>query len=324
MGLPTDTNIYGYNASKAASIVFTVLNFSLLIYHTYLSLWLPCRWSHSPLRYKHRYSICLFVATCFSTAGYAIRTASISSPSDVGLYASAQSYIVLSPIFVCASLYWQLKHLVLLLLPKEGGKQKLYGVSPLWFGRLFIASDITSFLTQGAGSGIASSGSWEGNVLTIGLNIILTGLALQLATFSLYLVFLGTLVVRARRTGGFAVHSSSGQGAKKVLIGVWIASVCVQVSPFYFFSSFPYIIEHGLTMYSDCRHVRSFAWSNLRWVSTAILFKMNGCSMSARAYRCSSPYRSLHGGILLSISNPNAILKAVREIQRRAKVLSCR
>lgn len=228
MGLPTEDNIYGYSASKPAAIVFTVLNSALLTYHGYLSLWLPCRWSKTRLIQRHRYTICLWVACCFSTAGYSIRQASISNSSDVALYATQSSYVVISPIFVCASLYWQLKYLVLLLLPRESGQQRLYGINPLWLGRIFISSDVTSFLTQGAGSGVASSGNWEGNTSEIGLNIILAGLALQLATFTFYMIFLGTMVFRARKFGGLSGPGS--RGVRKVLIGVWAAAVFGQVS----------------------------------------------------------------------------------------------
>jgi hypothetical protein len=110
---------------------------------------------------------------------------------------------------------------VLLLLPRK--EQRLYGLNPRWLGRIFITSDVTSFLTQGAGSGVASSAGWEGNTKDIGLNIILTGLALQLATFTFFIAFLATLVIRARKHGGLI------SGPHKVLIGVWIAAAFVQV-----------------------------------------------------------------------------------------------
>lgn len=220
MALPTEDNIYGYDASKAAAVVAAILNGILFIWHGYLSLWTP-----RTLRHKHRYTIPLFVAAFFATAGYAIRIASVSDPSSVPLYAQSSSWIVLSPIFVCAMLYWQMKYLVLLLLP-PGPQQRLFGVNPLWLGRIFITSDVLSFLTQGAGSGIAASGGWEGNTKDIGEGVMIGGLCLQLLTFTIYSVFMFRLVNR--------VHSSPQAtfipGVKLVLIGVTIAAVFVQVS----------------------------------------------------------------------------------------------
>lgn len=222
MGLPTEDNIYGYDASTPAAVVFAVLNSILLVYHGYLCLWLPCR--SRTLRYKHRYTIPLWVAAFFATAGYSLRIVSVSDPSSVSIYANSASWIVLSPIFVCATLYWQMKYLVLLLLP-PGPKQRLFGISPLWLGRLFITSDVLSFLTQGAGSGIAASGNWEGNEKDIGEGVMIGGLTLQLLTFTVYLVFMLRLMHR--------VHNSPEatfiHGVRPVLTGVFIAAALVQV-----------------------------------------------------------------------------------------------
>jgi hypothetical protein len=222
MALPTEDNIYGYNASLPAAILYSVLNSVLLFAHSYLSLWHPCR--NPSIRHKHRYTIPLFVASIFATAGYSIRCSSVQNSSSIGLYAASSSYVVLSPIFVCATLYWQLKYNILLLLP-PGPQQRIFGLNPLWLGRIFITSDVLSFLTQGAGSGIASSGNWEGSQKDIGEGVLIGGLTLQLLTFSTYLVFLFRMVHR--------VHTSPGlsfpYGMRQVLTGVFIASAFVQV-----------------------------------------------------------------------------------------------
>lgn len=220
MTLPTEDNIYGYDASKPAAIVAAVLNGILFVWHGYLCFWVP-----RTLRHKHRYTIPLFVATFFATAGYGVRIASVSDPSSVSLYANSSSWVVLSPIFVCAMLYWQLKYLVLLLLP-PGPQQRLFGINPLWLGRIFITSDILSFLTQGAGSGIAASGGWEGNMKNIGEGVLIGGLSLQLLTFTVYGVFMFRLVNRVHNSP----QASFIPGVKHVLIGVAIAAVCIQVS----------------------------------------------------------------------------------------------
>ena len=57
MGKPTEDNIYGYNASVAAAVIFNVLNGLLLGHHGWLCFWLA---RHRP--YRHRYTIPLFVA----------------------------------------------------------------------------------------------------------------------------------------------------------------------------------------------------------------------------------------------------------------------
>jgi len=101
------------------------------------------------------------VAALISTAGWVVRIVSIHNDSSIPVYAVSASYIVISPIFVCATLYLLLTRLIHTSIP-EGRGQVFLGISPRRLGRVFITSDIFSFLTQCSGSGTASSGNWEG------------------------------------------------------------------------------------------------------------------------------------------------------------------
>jgi hypothetical protein len=215
----SEENIYPYNPSLAAAVVFTVLNGIWVICHGYLCFWLP-----RSKTYKHRYTIPLFVAALLSFGGYLVRIINVDQLDSVTLYAISASYIVVSPIFVCATLYLLLKYLLNLCLP-QGRVQYIFGLSPRWLGRVFIFSDVTSFLTQCSGSAIASSGNWEGDTKEIGVNVLLAGLALQLATFTFYLAFLWRFVTVARREPGAMVDHD----VKKVLVGIWVSSAFVQV-----------------------------------------------------------------------------------------------
>ena len=103
-----------------------------------------------------------------------------------------------------------------------------------------------SFLAQGAGSGVAASGNWEGSQKDAGTAILIAGLGCQLATFTIYLV---VLTLFCLRVGGGKEEASEGQemsgnGAaggmrrdygfnplvKQVVRGMWIASVLVEAS----------------------------------------------------------------------------------------------
>ena len=214
-----DLNLYFYGPSTAAAVIFTILYFSLALYHFYLCFIYSRK---QPLR--HKYTIPLFVAGVVSTAGYAIRIASIKSLDSVSLYATSASYVVISPIFICATLYLLLTRLIRFNLP-EGPAQVFLRISPRWLGRIFITSDICSFLTQCSGSGIASSGNWEGDLNDVGTNVLLVGLALQLATFSTFLFILWRFIQRVKQTP----DAEFSPNAKKVIQGAWIAGVFVQV-----------------------------------------------------------------------------------------------
>lgn len=219
MGLPTASDLYSYNPSTEAAILFNVLYGMLIGPHFVLSCW-RCR--SRPI--KHRYTVCLFIAAILSTAGYGIRTASVNHRGSVSLYATSSSLIVISPIFVCATLYLLLARMIQLYLPVR--HQTFFTVSPRLLGKLFISSDVISFMTQGAGSAIAASGNWQGSSRTAGIDVLLVGLALQLATFTFFLVITWRFVCRVRIVvgGGFEPN------LKKMLTGVWVAAILVEVS----------------------------------------------------------------------------------------------
>ncbi|EXJ67445.1 uncharacterized protein A1O5_09458 [Cladophialophora psammophila CBS 110553] len=226
----SDLNLYFYSPSTALAVIFSVLYFLLTLWHGYINFIATRR----HVTYKHKYTIPLFVACVISTAGWSVRIASIHNLASIPLYAVSASYIVISPIFVCATLYLLLTRLIRMSLPAEengGQKQQVFfRIPPAWLGRIFITSDIFSFLTQCSGSGIASSGNWEGDLKTVGTNVLLVGLSLQLATFSVFLVVLARFVRRVSRVGKDAGWDPR---VKKVVWGVWIAGFWVQVRSVY-------------------------------------------------------------------------------------------
>jgi RTA1 like protein len=221
MGLPTALDLYTYDPSAAAAILFTVLYSLFIGPHFLLSC---CRCRSGPI--KHRYTLCLLIAAIIFTAGYSIRIASIQvkNRGNISLYATSSSLIVISPIFVCATLYLLLARLIQVYLPLRN--QTFFNVSPRLLGKLFILSDATSFMTQGAGSAIAASGNWEGSSETAGIDVLLVGLALQLSTFTFFLVVVWQFVCRVR----MVEEGSFEPNLKKMLRGVFIAAIFVEVS----------------------------------------------------------------------------------------------
>lgn len=219
MGLPTASDLYSYDPSNAAAILFNVLYSVLIGPHFVMSCW-RCR--SRPM--KHRYTVCLLIAAIISTAGYSIRVASVNHRGNVTLYATSSSFIVISPIFVCATLYLLLARMIELFLPVR--HQTFFTFSPRLLGKLFISSDVMSFMTQGAGSGIAASGNWQGSLRTIGIDVLLVGLVLQLATFTFFLLVSWRFVCRVRTVVGECFESN----LKKMLTGAGIAAILVEVS----------------------------------------------------------------------------------------------
>ena len=260
-------NLYFYPPSTAAAILFTVLYGITAFAHNYMLVFYPSlhhrKTSSSSSRprpcSRHHYTIPTAIAAALSTAGYANRIASIKQPTIIGLYATSASLIVIAPIFVCATVYLLFARLIVRCLPTTSTKTKLanpqvfFGITPRWMGRVFITLDVLSFMTQGAGTSIAAGANWVGNDAKVGTNVLLVGLALQLATFSVFLVFLWLFVCRVRAI----VVEGGGRfepNVKSLLLGLGVAGVFIEIRSIYRVVEFAlgvegYPFSHEWTLY---------------------------------------------------------------------------
>jgi hypothetical protein len=125
------------------------------------------------------YTIALSIGTLLEAAGYAGRILMNDNPwSDSGFRLQIVC-LVLGPSLVAAAIYLTLKHFVLYCGPQYSPlKARLYP----W---VFIGCDIGSIVLQACGGGIAASGgSSNVKLLNAGNNLIVTGIAFQVATMA--------------------------------------------------------------------------------------------------------------------------------------------
>ncbi|EGE04119.1 RTA1 domain-containing protein [Trichophyton equinum CBS 127.97] len=215
-----DQSLYFYKASLPAAAVFAVLN---AIPAAFLSTH-----NHGPKTGKYRnasFFIPLCIGGLMEVLAYIVRCISIKMDRVIALYAVSSSLIVVAPVLVCASLYLLVGRLVRAGLPSSGNQQRILGINPWWLPRIFVTSDILSFLTQASGSGIAASGNWEGSTKTTGENVLKGGLALQLITFTLFLALVARFHSRANAVAKGGVDS----GVFKVLLGLYISGFFIEV-----------------------------------------------------------------------------------------------
>ncbi|KAE8419467.1 putative RTA1 domain protein [Aspergillus pseudocaelatus] len=226
------TSIYFYNPSLAASILFTILYTLPLTYHAYLSFIAP----YTGHYHKVSYFIPIAIGAATEVAAYAIRAASVKQQDNIGLYATSATLIVIAPVLVCASLYILIGRLIRsagsCAAPSPNTETKkpvlLFGrFSPSWIPRVFVTSDVVSFLTQAAGSGIASSNDWVGKEKDIGVGVLIAGLVLQLVTFGFFLV----VVVWFDRRSSAAGEVESG--VRSVLNGIYVAGGFITIRLIY-------------------------------------------------------------------------------------------
>lgn len=224
MATATDS-IYFYNPSLAASILFTILYFGPSVYHLYALIFAPLQGKFQ----RSGHFTPLLVGAFLEVFGYGIRCASLKQPDRIPLYAVSATLIVIAPVFVCASLYLLMDRLIW-----TGGDERSSKTSPKflfvnvrrrWLPRIFVTLDIISCLTQASGSGIASSGDWEGSEKDTGTGVLIGGLVLQVITFTAFLIIVGSFHRKSKNAG-----KSIDQGVEKLLRGIYIAGFFILVS----------------------------------------------------------------------------------------------
>ncbi|KAL4781741.1 RTA1 like protein-domain-containing protein [Aspergillus varians] len=218
-----DWSVFFYDASLPAAIVFAALYIIPFAYHLHISYV-----AHRKGKYfRYSYSSPLLIAALIEINGYGQRAGSTQSVQDIGIFATSQTMIVLAPVLICASLYILLSRIIRSTQPPSTQEKdtKLLG-SPLkvtWLPKIFITLDVGAMITQGGGSAVAAAGEWKGTLEEAGTGILIGGLALQLATFTMFLI----MVVKFHRDA--AREGTLEDGTLQVIRGVYIAGFFIMV-----------------------------------------------------------------------------------------------
>ncbi|KFY03682.1 hypothetical protein O988_01308 [Pseudogymnoascus sp. VKM F-3808] len=210
-------SIWTYDPNFPVSIVFAAFYAIPLFVQTYQTF----------IRYRSYYFWVVFAGALLEVGGYAARTVAIKHLDQIPPYAVQSSLVIIAPIFIGAGDYMLVSRLCLAVLPSH--LIRIYGFSTRKLTRIFISADIISFLIQVSGSGIASSGNWEGSNATLGQNVLIAGLATQLLTF---LFFVGILR-RFHQLANTEGREDAPRGWRKVLHAVYATSALVIVRCIY-------------------------------------------------------------------------------------------
>jgi hypothetical protein len=101
--------------------------------------------------------------------------------------------LTIAPAFLAAGIYLCLSRIVLTF----GAHNSR--IAPLSYPRIFIPCDLASLLLQAAGGGLASSASHSDKDPTVGNNIMIAGLAIQVVTLLIFMVLSGDFALRTYR-----------------------------------------------------------------------------------------------------------------------------
>ncbi|KAF9890150.1 hypothetical protein FE257_006311 [Aspergillus nanangensis] len=168
-GCPVEATTYGYYPNFGGNVFLTaffgVCGVAQIGVGTYYRAW--------------TLMVALVVGAILEMAGYVGRVLMHANPWDESAFKLQIVCLVLAPTFVAAGIYLTLKHIIISL-GAEHSRLK-----PRLFTWIFIGCDIGSLILQAAGGGVAAAaGNTNFDLLTAGNNIIIAGIAFQVATMS--------------------------------------------------------------------------------------------------------------------------------------------
>lgn len=175
--------IYGYTPSAVLAILAIVLFALSSAAHTY-----------QLFRYRAFYfSVPMVLGCVFEIIGYIARTLSAKkNPYRLIFFILQYFFVVVAPVFFSASIYAVLSFLI-----NSTSREYSPVFTPKVIVALFVTSDVIATIVQVAGAALIGSAESNGKSPVTANNILLAGLAFQVASFCLYLVLLSIFLQRA-------------------------------------------------------------------------------------------------------------------------------
>ncbi|KAL2828575.1 RTA1 domain protein [Aspergillus pseudoustus] len=163
---------YRYDPSMGAAVLFIFLFISTTGYHI-IQMFRSRTWFFVPF----------VIGGIFEIIGYVGRAISSKQSPDwtLGPYLVQTMFLLLAPALLAASIYMFLGRIILVLQAESHALMK-----KKWLTKIFVTGDVLSFLLQGAGGGIQSSGNLES--MKTGEHIIVGGLVIQILFFAFFII----------------------------------------------------------------------------------------------------------------------------------------
>ncbi|KAL3452728.1 RTA1 like protein-domain-containing protein [Aspergillus insuetus] len=187
--------LYRYTPSIPAAAVFVAAFVALSVWHGVLLL-----------RHRALFFIPFIIGLLFEAAGYAARIFSHYDTLALGPYIVQTMLILVAPPLFAASIYMTLGRLIVNL-----GAEKASIIRVKYITKIFVVGDVISFLLQCGGGGYMAAGSLS--AMEAGEQIVIAGLAVQLAFFGFFIVASAVFHYRVRASPKLASRPvSTGSG----------------------------------------------------------------------------------------------------------------
>jgi hypothetical protein len=224
--------LYRYHPSLAAAAVFVVLFALTTGFHMF-----------QMFRKRSWFMIPFIIGGLFEFIGYIGRILSSNDQYKLSPYIMQTLLLLLGPALYAATIYMILGRLILLT-----GGERYSLVRRTWLTKIFVGGDVISFMMQGAGGGIMSSGA---SGMKTGEKIIIGGLFVQILFFGLF--FLTAILFQIR---GKEYLSTLGSNVpwKKHLFALYATSILILVRSIfrvieYIQGNAGYLLRHEVFLY---------------------------------------------------------------------------
>ncbi|KAJ5954249.1 hypothetical protein N7501_008528, partial [Penicillium viridicatum] len=173
--------LYNYDPSGVAAIIFVVLFGLTTFVHIF-----------QMIRSRSWFFIPFIIGGIFEAVGYVGRYLNSRESPDwtTAPYIMQSLLLLIAPAFFAASIYMILGRSI-----TSTGHDQLSLIRVKWLTKIFVCGDVISFLAQCAGGGFLSSAKSQSKI-TLGQNIIIAGLFIQIAFFGFFVVTAGVFHYR--------------------------------------------------------------------------------------------------------------------------------
>ncbi|EXM30788.1 hypothetical protein RAB80_001806 [Fusarium oxysporum f. sp. vasinfectum] len=215
-----DFYLWGYVPSIPAAVIFIILFLVLSAAHTWKMI-------HNRLWF----CIPFVIGGFLEVIGFIGRAVASKATDKLGPYIIQSVFLLIPPSLFAASLYMSLGRIIRGLGPK-GESCSIVRVK--WLTTLFVIGDVFSFLVQSSGAGMMAVGDDP----TIGENIVIGGLVIQVLFFGLFVVAAVIFQLRYRKIGNkWRVVGSSNTASvfdwEKMLMMLYATSALILIRCFF-------------------------------------------------------------------------------------------
>ena len=211
---PASQSIYGYAPSLVANAIFLALFIISGLVHSYQGF-----------RYKTwSFLTVMVIGNLCEGVGYGGRIMLHNDPfSDPGFKLQIV-LLTFAPAFLAAGIYFTLKHIVIIF------GSEISRLKPAWYTYIFISCDILSIVLQGAGGAVASIADPGTNLMDIGDDLMITGLAFQVFTLLIFGALASEYALRVRRSSNSQMNPQTAELRRSRKFRFFIIALIVSYS----------------------------------------------------------------------------------------------